>query len=108
MREYRFEHQPAAPAGRVVFEVANRGRLPHEMTLVRLPPDYPATIAEQLRAPTRRAAATIAIVFDQRPGERRVFAADLLPGRYGFICFMKDADGQPHSLKGMTSEFQAG
>ncbi len=105
MREYRFDHVAQAPSGRVTVRAHNAGSVTHELTLVRLPADYPATIDEQLHAPTRRSLDTVAILFNRRPGGDGVFAADLAPGRYGFICFLKDPDGVAHAFKGMSSVF---
>jgi hypothetical protein len=105
MREYRFDHAAQAPSGRVIFRAHNAGAIPHELTLVHLPADYPATIDEQLHAPTRRSVDTVAILFNRLPGEDGVFAADLAPGRYGFICFLKDPDGVAYAFKGMSSVF---
>lgn len=107
MREYRFDYTPPASAGRVVFNVRNGGRLHHDLVLVLLPEDVPP-LAEQLRGSDRRVVATIASVPDRAPGQRATFATDLAPGRYGLICFVKDADGVQHAQKGMSSEFRVG
>lgn len=105
MTEYRFEHQAQIPPGRTVFRVVNAGAKAHSLVLVELEEDVPP-IDEQLKSPNRRGAATFAQVPERPPGSRDTFAVDLLPGRYAFICFARDAAGESHSLKGMSSEFR--
>lgn len=105
MTEYRFQHQGEVPTGRIVFRVVNAGAEPHSLVLVELTEDVPP-IDVQLRSPDRRGAATYAQVPQRPPGSRDTFAVDLLPGRYAFICFVRDAGGEQHSLKGMSSEFR--
>lgn len=105
MREYRFEHPPRALRGRVVFVVRNTGSVPHELILVALPEDFPP-LDQQLRSDERRGADTLAALRDRKPGSRGTFSADLPSGRYAFACFVRDADGESHALKGMTSEFR--
>jgi hypothetical protein len=105
MSEYRFDHAPEAAAGRLVFRVTNAGAQPHALVLVELDEDVPP-LDEQLRSDTRRAVPTVVQIPERPPGSFNVFAADLAPGRYGFICFVKDADGVAHYLRGMSSEFR--
>ena len=105
MTEYRFAHQPEVPAGRTVFRTVNAGAEPHSLILVELDDDVPP-IDEQLRSPNRRGAPTYAQIPQRPPDSRDSFAVDLGPGRYAFICFVRDAAGDPHSLKGMSSEFR--
>ena len=105
MTEYRFGHQPEVPPGRTVFRVTNAGAEPHSLVLVSLAEDIPP-IDEQLRSGTRRGAATFAQLPERPSASRDSFAVDLEPGRYAFICFVQGADGVPHSLKGMSSEFR--
>jgi hypothetical protein len=104
MTEYRFDHVAVVPAGRVVIRVRNAGALPHSMVLVQLAEDMPP-IDEQLHSDTRRAVPTLAQVTPRPPGSSDSVAVELKPGRYGFVCFVKDPDGIAHSLKGMSSEF---
>ncbi|MFN2606560.1 MAG: hypothetical protein ABR511_01500 [Acidimicrobiales bacterium] len=104
MREYAFDHPPVVGAGRVVFKVRNAGALHHELVLVRLPPDFAGTIDQHVRSDTRVAVATVAVLADRSPGQQGIFAADLTPGRYGFICYLEDPDGRQHVFKGMSSE----
>jgi hypothetical protein len=105
MTEYRFEHQVQVPAGRAVFRVANAGAESHSLVLIALTEDVPP-IDVQLRSSDRRGADTYAQVPERPPGSRDTFAVDLVPGRYAFICFVRDAAGVSHALKGMSSEFR--
>ncbi len=108
MDEYRFRYDPSVPAGRVVFEALNAGKLEHELLLVAIPKDFKLTIAEQLRSPTKVAFATKAILPGRPPGVRGELAVDLAPGRYGLLCFIRDPDGTNHARKGMSAEFSVG
>ena len=105
MREYAFDHPVQAPRGRVVFRVRNAGTMAHELILVSLAEELPP-IREQLQSATRRAVDTLVTLRDRKPGSNGIFAADLDPGRYAFICFISDPDGVSHALKGMASEFR--
>lgn len=108
MREFRFDYPPKVPAGRVVFRFVNAGRLIHRPSLLPLAEDLPS-LDEQLRGGQRRPVTPFAGILDRGPGQSASFAVDLAPGRrYGIICFVRDADGSSHALKGMNTEFRAG
>lgn len=107
MKDNRFVFDRALPAGRVVFKVTNDDHLPHRLTVLPLADDLPPLDA-QLHGDTRRAAAPFAGLPSQAPGSSDSFAVDLQPGgRYGFICFLQDADGISHALKGMNADLRA-
>ena len=74
-------------------------------TIVALPEDFPP-LAEQLRSSTRTGVATLARILRRPPGEHGTIAVDLPPGRYGFLCFVADADGVAHAVKGMAAEIR--
>lgn len=103
MSEYEFTHRGQVSPGRAVVRLKNVGDVQHEAVVVRLPDDLQVGLDEELRAPDKRAVATIVHV-GARPGETRVFALDLFPGRYGMICFVREADGTQHFERGMNSE----
>lgn len=106
MTEYAFGVASSVPSGRVVFRVRNAGRLPHRVTLVRLPDDMPP-IKAQLRGTERRFLEPFAGMPERRPGTTSSFAVDLEPGRrYAFICFTVDRDNKTHAQKGMGGEFR--
>jgi hypothetical protein len=108
MEDYRYEHEPSIPAGRVVFRFVNTGVYTHRPSLLPLDEDVPP-IDEQLQSSERRIVLPFAGVPDRQPGESGTFAVDLEPGRrYALICFFRDPDGVTHARKGMTSEFRAG
>lgn len=106
MRECGFAFDPVIHPGRVVFRVHNTGRLQHELVMVPLPKDF--HFHPDQSASTRTGLSTLAILARRQPGQDGTFAADLTPGRYGFVCFVTDADGVQHYFKGMTSEFTVG
>jgi len=106
MTDYRFDHPAALPSGRAVVRVRNAGREDHDLTFLRLPPDFSGTIDGQLRSSTRRALPTVTVMQVRHPGANAVFALDLEPGRYAMFCAVKDAEGTPHFLKGMSSELR--
>jgi len=108
MREFRFDHQRDVPAGRVVFQLRNDGRLEHELTLLPLAEDVPP-ISEQVSGSQRRQLAPFAGVYPRQPGTTDTFAVDLVAGRrYALLCYLRDSDGTSHARKGMASEFRAG
>lgn len=105
MNEFNFTVRPTAPRGRAVFQVSNRGRLDHQLTLEKLPDDFPP-IGKQLQSSVRRAAPTVAVMPMRAPGETASFAVDLKPGRYAMVSFLTDADGVNQALKGMSAEIR--
>ncbi|MGH9226935.1 MAG: hypothetical protein ACRD2W_24845 [Acidimicrobiales bacterium] len=105
MSEYRYDHPPQAVAGRIVFRVHNAGKEEHELILVAIPEEV-TSLEEQLRSESRVGVETIVTLRRRAPASSGTFAADLGPGRYGFICFIVGADDVSHALKGMSSEFR--
>lgn len=106
MTEYKFVYDRRIAAGRVLLRVRNRGDVAHNMSVTPLPDDVPP-IDEQLRGIQRRAIIPLARVTRRGPGTSTTIALDLEPGvRYAFICFVQDAEGRPHYLRGMSSEFR--
>ena len=105
MREFAYDHPAVAPSGRVVVKVDNVGSLTHQLVLVRVPEELPP-LAEQLRSDTRQAVDTIANLIDRPAGSNSIIAVDLEPGRYGLVCFLRDAEGLQHHARGMSSEFR--
>jgi len=105
MREYAFDYSVPNTAGRLVFHIRNSGHTGHRLVLVPLAEDFPE-IRAQLRGTQRRFLTELAGVPDRPPGADGTFAADVLPGRYAFICFTIGSDGVGHSARGMASEFR--
>lgn len=106
MRDYAFDYDSAIPAGRVVFRARNIGKVAHRLALLPLPEDVPP-IDEQLASSQRRFLEPFAAFANRPPGAVGSFAVNLAPGqRYAMICYVVDADGEPHYRKGMSSEFR--
>lgn len=107
MREYAFVYRAPVVPGRAVFRVVNVGSETHNLIMVPIPDSFPP-IDEQLHGDERRPIYPVAQVFARKPGKTGTFAVDLVPHqRYAFMCAIAAADGQPHFLKGMNSEFRA-
>lgn len=107
MQDYRFVYDRPLGSGRALFKVRNVGTVDHDLTLFPLTDDIPP-IDEQLRGSERRAVTPQARVKSRPPGTSTTFAADLAPGvRYALVCFVRDGEGQPHFVRGMSSEFRA-
>ena len=106
MTDYHFTTPSTVPAGRVVFDVVNRGAHLHELVLVPLPADFPP-LNQQLHSNTRRALPTVAVLPQLAPGGIGTFAVDLAGGRYGIISFVQGSDGTVDALRGMNAEIRA-
>ncbi len=106
MREFAFDLDRPVPTGRVVFRVANHGRVAHSLTVIPIPDDLPPLDA-QLHGDSRQVTSPFAGIPSQGPGASDSFAVDIQPHqRYGFICLLRDPDGSSHALKGMNLEFK--
>ena len=105
LHEYGFDYEPELSSGRTVFRVRNAGTTQHQLVLIYLPPEIPSLDA-QLRSSERQVVPTVVSLQPREPGRTGTFAVDLDPGRYGFVCFVEDADGVQHVHKGMSSEFR--
>ena len=105
MAEYRFDHPPEIAAGRVIFRIHNAGEIDHKLEMVVLPEDFEGTLDAQLHSDVRVPLAGVASIARQRPSDDEVFAVDLPPGKYGFLCFTEFPEGGTHALRGMSSQF---
>lgn len=107
--EYGFALEPAAAPvpfpSRVVVRFVNEGTSAHSLTIVALPEDFPP-LAEQARSASGLGAATLARIPQRPGGGSGTVAVDLRPGRYGFLCFVRDSDGLVHAAKGMAVEIR--
>ena len=107
MREYGLDYDPVVPAGRVVFRVRNVGTEKHRLTMLPLSDDVPPVL-EQLRGSQRIVVPPYAGTHELAPGGTATFAVDLAAGqRYALVCNLRGPDRQPHSMKGMASEFRS-
>lgn len=105
LNEWAINHATAIPRGRVVFEVRNQGQREHRVSLVKLAEDMPP-IREQFEGNDRRVVDELAATPNRPPGSRDVFAVNLSPGRWAFICFLIEEDGLSHAKAGMATEFR--
>jgi hypothetical protein len=105
MTEYHFAVRSTAPAGRAIFRIVNAGGLDHNLTLEKLPRDFPP-LDLQLHSSIRRGAPAVAIVPTLHPGDTATFAADVSRGRYGLLSSVMGDDGVPDLLKGMNAEIR--
>ncbi len=106
LREYRFDYTPMVPRGRVVVRVHNAGRVPHELILLALSSGSPPLTEIFKPGGEKTTLQNLAILPPLAPEGDGVFAVDLKPGRYGFVCLVSDSDGVQHDHKGMLSDFQ--
>jgi uncharacterized cupredoxin-like copper-binding protein len=97
------------PAGDVTFQATNNGQQPHEFFIAKLPEGV--SLQQALEADDLAALGVEDIGGFQPidPGEQATWTfLDLEPGRYGYVCFVPDAndpEGTPHAFKGMVGEF---
>ncbi len=104
--EYKFGGVPSTlPAGETTFFLENVGEEPHEFGLVRIKTDH--TVEELIQMPPSESEKLISDVGATfaKPGKESSFQADLVPGRYGYACFVTTKDGEPHAVLGMYGEF---
>lgn len=106
MRENAFEFDRFPDKRAISFRVVNRGAEKHDLTLLQIPEDLQTSLDAQLRSPERLYVVPIVEVKVRGPGQESLFAVDLRPGRFGVVCFVRDADGTPHARKGMSAEFR--
>jgi hypothetical protein len=102
--EFGFSTLPPLHAGRAQIRVANGGRLPHQVLLVRLPDgtkegDELAWFRGNYR--TTRPGRPSGGLLEVKPGEKSWFSVRLTPGRYLFLCSFLDGATR-HFDKGMT------
>lgn len=107
MTDHRFDYDAKSiGAGRTVFRASNVGDVVHNIVMIPLAEDLPP-IDQQLAGSERRLVQPFAGFYDRPPGDVGTFAVDLAPGtRYAMICTVIGPDGEPHSKKGMATEFR--
>ena len=106
--DYQFILSQRIEPGLHTIEVMNHGTQPHELVVVKLLPGV--TVREVLAsfepgATVPPQGELVGGITGIEKGERMHFTGAFEPGRYGLICFVPDATGQPHFLHGMTTEF---
>ncbi|MGH2690907.1 MAG: hypothetical protein ACRDHM_00190 [Actinomycetota bacterium] len=104
--EYEFQGAPVLlSAGEFTFTLENEGEEPHELYLFYITGDQP--IEELIELPERQVDKVAQAVnrAEAKPGGSDEFTAALVPGRFGYVCFVEAEDGTPHAFLGMRGEF---
>ena len=106
--EYKFHGVPEAlSAGLHRFAMDNVGEEPHVFYLFHIPGEE--SVEELLDLPEKKVNKLTQAVdrAEAGPGGSAEFEADLVPGRFGYVCFINTEDGTPHFALGMYGEFTA-
>ena len=105
--DYGFEFDRSQiTSGNLAFNISNTGEEPHELVLSRVPADL--DIEEALQSEEEpEGVEDIGFAGPWVPGTNltSILVDELEPGRYVMLCFIPDAEGTPHALKGMWAEF---
>jgi uncharacterized cupredoxin-like copper-binding protein len=104
--EYEFQGVPdAVSAGPHRFSLQNEGQEPHVFYLFLITGDQ--SIEELIDLPEKQSNKVTQAVdrAEADPGDSDQFNADLVPGRFGYICFFQTKGGPPHFALGMRGEF---
>jgi len=106
--DYSFAFPPVG-AGPNTLSIKNQGKERHQLALARL---KPGASAQEVVEATKSGQGTEELIEQQvgtsepaAPGESVDFGVELLPGTYGYACFIVAADGEPHAFKGMLGQF---
>jgi uncharacterized cupredoxin-like copper-binding protein len=104
--EYKFHGVPAAVSeGEHTFVLQNEGEEPHELYLFHIPGEE---TLEELLALNEKEVSKVTQAVDRaeaKPGGSAKFTAALVPGRFGYVCFVTTEEGEPHAFLGMVGEF---
>jgi hypothetical protein len=100
--DYEFAFTPPAP-GRTSFVMTNEGAERHVMYLFRV---SEGKTFDDVMASEGDDGYDEDWESDTAPaGEEAVITADVVPGEYGLICYLPNADGTSHSELGMAESF---
>jgi len=103
--EYEFQGVPETLAtGEHTFTLQNDGEEPHELYLAYITSDQ--SIEEIIELPEKQVNKVTQAVdrVEAAPGGSAEFTAALVPGRFGYVCFVQAPDGTPHAFLGMAGE----
>jgi hypothetical protein len=110
LTDYKFAFSKPLTAGHHWVRVTNDAAQPHEVLFVKLPPGQTAAKVAQWVEDGQKGpppAMPIGGASPMAKGRSTTLNLDLAPGTYGMICFLPDAkDGKPHSVHGMTAQFE--
>ena len=106
--DFAFEAPAEVPAGLTTFRLVNRGPSLHHIQLIRL--DSGKTVADFEAALKKGGPPPRWVVMAGGPnppevGQTTSATVPLQPGTYVMLCFVPDADGTPHVMKGMMKAF---
>jgi uncharacterized cupredoxin-like copper-binding protein len=101
--DYSFDTDDQISGGVVSFEVENGGSELHEFAFGKV---AEGTTEEDIQAAIEsgeepEGLEDIGGVHIMTPGQRATLTRELEPGRYVFLCFVPNAEGQPHAALGM-------
>lgn len=106
--DYRIDMPDTLAAGHHIFQVDNDGPHDHDLAVLRVLPGHTeAQIETWLLKPRMSDAPVQALggTVGQSRWSHTEFATDLAPGRYLFLCLMKDATSpKPHFERGMLKQ----
>ena len=110
LADYTFTIDKPLAAGHRVLNVTNDAQQAHEVVLVQLAPGKTiADIGDWVEKTMMKGPPPGKPVGGMAPlskGRSASFPVELMPGKYGMICFLPDAkDGKSHVVHGMTKEF---
>jgi len=110
LSDYKFTMSKPLTAGRHWVRVTNDAVQPHEVLFVKMAPGMTAAKVAQWVEDGQKGpppAMPIGGASPMAKGRSTTLSLDLTPGTYGLICFLPDAkDGKPHSVHGMTTQFE--
>jgi len=104
--EYEFQGVPdALSEGEYTFTLENAGEEDHELYLFHIPGEE--SVEELIELPEKKVNTLTQAVdgVGGPPGQSAEFTAALVPGRFGYVCFVEAPDGTPHAFLGMHGEF---
>jgi plastocyanin len=104
-REYSFDMPDSVKAGRTSFVLSNKGQEAHVMAIVKL---KEGAILDQVLQSDDEAQDLVETEWSSdiaASGEEEALTFDVTPGTYGVVCFIPNAQGQPHVMLGMHKEF---
>ena len=110
LSDYKFGLSKPLTAGRHTIQVTNDAAQDHEVLFVKLAPGATTKgLAEWVEAGMQGQPPAMPLggASPLAKGRSSIVSLDLTPGTYGMVCFLPDVkDGKPHSLHGMTAQFE--
>lgn len=102
--EFNLSQSTFAAGQSIAFELTNSGTEPHEMVIAQLPEGGTIEQAFSGEIPFEEIN-FIGVGFADPGGTGYLAVTGLEAGSYTLVCFIPSADGTPHFVKGMVSEF---